>query len=201
MAVGRRGEAILARLGPTSFRSSPDSLSGALSAVGPDIGLRRGFDLLLRSLEEGSPTRARASAEALVGLGGGATPEGDDWLAGAACAVHVLRPAWAPRWFEAILPADLEARTTALSATLLRLAAEGAAMEPVRPLLDFGTEAAGEVGVPALLEVGRSTGRAYASSIGEVLRLLGGTNDAIHQRRREGPRRHPAPGPRYALRR
>jgi hypothetical protein len=71
----------------------------------------------------------------LVGRGAGLTPEGDDVLAGA-CAV--LAAAGRADRAAALLPADLRERTTALSATLLELAVQGAAAAPLHDLVDPG---------------------------------------------------------------
>jgi hypothetical protein len=75
------------------------------------------------------------------------------------------------RWLAALAPADLRDRTTALSATLLALAAEGRIAEPVHPLLDPG-DAHWREALVRLEAVGASTGRAYAVAVGATLRLL-----------------------------
>jgi Protein of unknown function (DUF2877) len=65
-------------------------------------------------------------------------------------------------------------RTTALSVTLLRLAARGLLAEPAGRLLDLGP--AGERDWPAALRrlerLGHGSGRAYAAGIGAAARLL-----------------------------
>jgi len=81
-------------------------------------------------------------------------------LAGALAVAAVLHGPLA-----GVLPADLRARTTKLSATLLELAARGAVMEPVHGLLTPGWRAA----LSRLQHVGHSTGRAYAAGAGAVL--------------------------------
>ena len=64
-----------------------------------------------------------------------------------------------------MLGADLRARTTSLSATLLELAARGMGPEPLQALL------AGEPGaLDRLLRLGHSTGRAYALGASLALR-------------------------------
>jgi Protein of unknown function (DUF2877) len=103
---------------------------------------------------------ARAEAERLIGLGPGLTPEGDDLLAGALAVSAVLHGQ-----LPGVLPDDLRARTTKLSATLLELAARGAVLEPVHGLLTPGWRAA----LTRLQHVGHSTGRAYAAGAGAVL--------------------------------
>lgn len=119
----------------------------ALGAAPPD-------DDLARAVAAGDPDAARAAAAGLVGLGPGLTPEGDDRLAGTA-AVLAAR-GWAPTW----LPGELRRRTSALSATLLELAAAGRVVEPVHGL--FGDR--WRPALERLLAIGGSTGRAYATS-------------------------------------
>jgi Protein of unknown function (DUF2877) len=73
-----------------------------------------------------SPAAAACAADRLVGLGPGLTPSGDDLLAGALAALRLLGGHAA---FTAALADHVSAvagrRTTALSATLLRLAGQG----------------------------------------------------------------------------
>jgi hypothetical protein len=153
--VRRRGEAIL--------RGAPPTPEG-LAAAGVEIAASDGVGALLRALRTGEPP----DAHALLGLGSGLTPEGDDLLAGAAAAVAALEP-WdadtRAAWLAAAAPPDTRARTTALSATLLELAAQGRAIEPLHALLDLHSER----WAPALgrLErLGHSTGRCYAAAVG-----------------------------------
>jgi Protein of unknown function (DUF2877) len=103
---------------------------------------------------------ACAEAERLIGLGPGLTPEGDDLVAGALAISAVLHGE-----LPGVMPNDLRARTTRLSATLLELAARGAVMQPVHELLTPDWRAA----LRRLARVGHSTGRAYAAGAGAVL--------------------------------
>jgi hypothetical protein len=123
----------------------------------------RGLALLRIALEDGDAGAAGEAAAALIGRGPGLTPEGDDLLAGAAIGARALGRAGLA---EALCPPDPEARTTAVSATLLRLAAAGAAPEPVLRLLGGADPAAT---VAELLGLGRSTGRAIAAGLGLAL--------------------------------
>lgn len=106
-----------------------------------------------------------AVAARLCGRGPGLTPEGDDLLAGLALALAARgRPAEAG----ALAPPDLPARTTALAATLLRLAARGHGPEPaVRMLTAMGGERAGAA--RELARLGGSTGAAVARGIATIL--------------------------------
>jgi hypothetical protein len=153
--VRRRGEAIL--------RGAPPTSEG-LAVAGVGIAASEGVGALLRALRTGEPP----DAHALLGLGQGLTPEGDDLLAGAAAAVAALAP-WdadtRAAWLAAVAPPDARARTTALSATLLDLAARGQAIEPVHALLDLEHDRWAPA-LERLERLGHSTGRCYAAAVG-----------------------------------
>lgn len=114
----------------------------------------------------------------LLGRGRGLTPEGDDVLAGAAIGVRALGPAAGldpdavDALARALCPADVGARTSALSATLLRLAAEGAAPEPAHRLIAPGDR---EAALADLRRLGASTGAAIAAGIALAARCLAPT--------------------------
>jgi hypothetical protein len=117
-------------------------------------------DPLALAVATRDPARAAAAARALIGRGPGLTPEGDDRLAATAAVVAAGR--WPEReaWLRAVVPADLRTRTTALSATLLELAARGQVIEPVHGLFGQHWRAA----LARLLRIGHSTGPAYATA-------------------------------------
>ena len=125
--------------------------------------------LLARAVVERDPSLAAAAGAELIGLGPGLTPEGDDVVAGVAAVVasgpwpEALREAW----LGALLGADLRRRTTALSATLLELAASGMGPEPLQALVG-GRMAA----LDRLLRVGHTSGRAYALGAGVALTVV-----------------------------
>jgi len=108
------------------------------------------------------------AAPRLIGRGRGLTPEGDDILAGMAIGLRALgAPAGIPgervsALARALCPPDLRRLTGALSATLLELAVEGAAPEPVHRLLGMGDRAAA---LADLRRLGASTGGAIAAGI------------------------------------
>ena len=106
----------------------------------------------------------RLAGEDLIGRGPGLTPEGDDLVAGCA---GVLAAAGEHDRVAALIGGDLRRRTTALSATLLELAARGMGPEPLQAVL------AGRPGALArLVRLGHTSGRAYARGAAFALTSL-----------------------------
>jgi hypothetical protein len=93
----------------------------------------------------------------LIGRGPGLTPEGDDFVAGLAAVVAAGPSPARDAWVRELIGSDLRRRTTALSATLLELAAAGMGPEPLQSLL-LGRPGS----IEQLLGLGHSSGRAYA---------------------------------------
>jgi hypothetical protein len=142
--------------------------------VPPLRGGREAVAALAEWLAERVPVPSHDPATAgarLLGRGPGLTPEGDDTLAGTAAAARALGPAagLAPaavaELAAVLVPADARARTGALSATLLELAAAGALPEPAHRLVSgAGREAA----LADLRRLGASTGAAIAAGIAMI---------------------------------
>src|SRR6185312_4106896 len=122
-ALAARGAAVLRALG---VADGADGLPA--TALSPP---RAAVAALLAALRAGDPAARLRAARDLVGRGPGLTPEGDDLLAGAATVAAAAGDPLA-------LPPQLRELTTPLSATLLELAAAGAAARPVHALLDLG---------------------------------------------------------------
>jgi hypothetical protein len=152
-ALRERGEAILAALD-----GEPHGLA--------DVGA---------AVQDRDPDAAARAAGRLIGLGGGLTPEGDDVLAATAAVVVAagdavgFAAAERERFVAALVPGDVPTRTTALSATLLALAAEGRIVEPVHRLLDLDAGGGWRAALATLAATGASTGRAYAAAVGMAL--------------------------------
>jgi hypothetical protein len=168
VVVGRDGPLLPNGVVLTGPRASgPVSLAGAevwdpALRVGPDpAGLGRRIAAVVGIDEEllGDPPDVGAR---LIGRGPGLTPEGDDAVAGLAGVMASRNPAWV----DALLGADLRRRTTALSATLLELAARGMGPEPLQALLAGRASA-----LDRLLRMGHTSGRAYAR--GAAVGLMG----------------------------
>jgi Protein of unknown function (DUF2877) len=165
-ALRERGAAIAAALGPWELDAAERG--------------REGLDALGAALRDRDADAAARAAERLLGLGGGLTPEGDDVLAATAAVVAAAGAAFGfagaerERWLAALVPVDVPVRTTALSATLLRLGAEGRIVEPVHRLLDVGArDAAWREALATLEGTGASTGRAYAAAVAGSIEALG----------------------------
>lgn len=131
-----------------------DSLSpGAAAAI---AALRDWLTAALR----GSP-RPPPVLGALIGLGPGLTPSGDDFLCGVMATLHYLdRGAVAWRLAEAVLPAAA-AETNLISAAYLRCAAEGEASELLfRVLSSIATGGNGrlEASLDEIHRVGHTSG-------------------------------------------
>jgi hypothetical protein len=91
------------------------------------------LEALATAIEDGQPARTTAAAQALIGLGPGLTPSGDDVLTGVAAALHAVGHPCAGSLAEAL--EDLDARTTFVAAAMLRHAARGDVAERTHRLL------------------------------------------------------------------
>ena len=166
--------------GPEVLARRGAALEAALAA-GPDPEAAALMARLLGAVRERDPALAAGAARGLLGRGPGLTPEGDDLVAAVAGTLAVLGPAagWDRPVLAGFLAALVEparARTTALSATLLELAALGQLAEPAGRLLDLSPD--GEAAWPAALarleRLGHGSGRAYAAGIAATTSLLAG---------------------------
>ena len=188
-AVAARGAALLRALGAEAeahalVRHLVRELGRIGLATADDPEGAAGLTWLFRGIRERDPEPAAAGARELLGRGSGLTPEGDDLLAGVAGTLAVLGPATGMgrsflRGVLAGLVDPARARTTALSATLLELAAHGLLAEPAGRLLDLSP--AGERAWPAALarlrRLGHGSGRAYATGIAAACLLAGAAGD------------------------
>jgi hypothetical protein len=125
-------------------------------------------------------------AYALVGIGEGFTPEGDDTLVGILAALDLVREISSSaqevrRDLVDSLDRQLDAGTPRASAQMVRAAAAGRYAEPVLDLLDAiaraaeGTERASDLSpeADALLALGHTSGAATLRGIRAVLERLG----------------------------
>ena len=177
-SLARRGTALLRALG-ASPAELVDELARRDLPTAADPAGAAALELLFRAVRERDPEPAARAARELLGRGPGLTPEGDDLLAAVAGTLAVLGTA--AGWDRPILAGTLAAlvaqapaRTTALSATLLELAARGRLAEPAGRLLDLdpGGEAAWPAALARLERLGHGSGRAYAAGIAATTSLL-----------------------------
>ena len=160
----------------------PQALVRELAQVGlptaVEPGGATGLAMLFEAVRARDPGSAAGATRELLGRGPGLTPEGDDLLAAVAGTVAVLGPATGVDGpslaaLKAAL-APIPGRTSALSATLLRLAAERRLAEPVGRLLDL--DPAAETAWPAALSrlerLGHGSGRAYAAGVAAAASML-----------------------------
>lgn len=126
-----------------------------------------------------------AVVERLLGWGGGSTPAGDDVLAGWIATVVVLGPGSGPAGVTGDLVATVRARapgaTTALSATLLDAAGDGAVARPAARVLERLAGPAGDAddavwaALSGLATVGHTSGRDLACGmLGAAAHLVAG---------------------------
>ncbi|MBA8953595.1 DUF2877 domain-containing protein [Actinomadura namibiensis] len=130
--------------------------------------------LLAGCCAAGDLAGAVEAAERVVGLGPGLTPSGDDVLAGLLVTLRLLghavpggrRAVWLADWLGAAVTADADARTTAVSATLLHCAAAGETASEVAAVLRAaaGREEASPA-VRRLLAVGHTSGADLAEGV------------------------------------
>ena len=164
--MARRGRALLGALGHDA-----DPMK-AIAKARPELVAGQGLEgvrSLHAALGDGRPEAAADAARILTGRGPGLTPDGDDLLAAAIAATIAFEnpsgrsPVAATNLRSALLVPDLAQRTGALSASLLRHAAEGQVMDPVRSLLDLRAErATWERALTRLERIGHGTGGTYA---------------------------------------
>jgi Protein of unknown function (DUF2877) len=184
-AVAHRGASLLHALGtpPDPGRVvGPQALVRELARVGlptaAEAGGATALTLLFEAVRARDPGAAAGAARELLGRGPGLTPEGDDLLAAVAGTLAVLGPATGVDGppLAALLAAlaPIPGRTSALSATLLGLAAERRLTEPVGRLLDLdpATETAWPAALSRLERLGHGSGRAYAAGVAGAASLL-----------------------------
>ena len=181
-AIAGRAAALRGAVGAVDSHGKSPPERATLPLRGPQqpgVGVNGALDPLFQAVRGRDPALAAGAARGLLGRGPGLTPEGDDLLAAVAGTLAVLGPA--AGWDRPVLAGFLAAlvepareRTTALSATLLELAAQGRLAEPAGRLLDLSPD--GEAAWPAALarleRLGHGSGRAYAAGIAATTGLL-----------------------------
>lgn len=135
-------------------RRRADQEAGGLTQ---ELYRRLGRELagLRKAVGEGDRAELQRRCEAMIGLGQGLTPTGDDMLLGALSALHMYRPERAALLAEPLRP--LLSRTNDISRSYLWQALEGRAATPVIQALE-GLASGDRRGAGVLLGVGHSSG-------------------------------------------
>jgi hypothetical protein len=147
----------------------PRGLGTLLAGSGPDFplaGARPLAEALAEAVREGAVESVGRAAHALVGLGPGLTPSGDDYVAGMLFAMRLLAaadPSLAPREaaIRAAILRTVPGRTNRISAALLTDAAEGLGFARMHALCDAlaaGQAAAALDAARQLSMIGHSSG-------------------------------------------
>ena len=181
--VSRRGRGLLrnCRVPPAT------DVAGLLRSLAATAGLkvisdeggRGGVGMLLEALRSRDRGRAARAAEALLGRGGGLTPEADDLIGATVAATFAFGAACRftgrarAEFVDALVPGDLRIRTNSLSATLVELAATRRVVEPVQQIVDLSLPPdRWRRHLRRLISIGHSTGRAWAIGCGIAALLL-----------------------------
>jgi hypothetical protein len=156
-----------------------EALGAALAATAPahdpavERALAAAATQLRAALGSGDDQRAAAAADAVLGLGPGLTPSGDDLLAGLLVTCHGLQGVPGAASLGRHVARRAPARTTALSAALLACAVTGAAAPPALDLVDA---VAGRRPLPpalrSMLAVGHTSGHDTARGVHLAALLL-----------------------------
>ena len=153
-------------------------LAGELPPFPLDLAVARVHGLA-SAYRDGDPPAVYQASRALLGLGGGLTPSGDD-LAGGALFGRILVAADAAPW-RAIgerLAADAQHASHAISAALLADLVAGASFAPLHALADAlaaGDDAAASEAARSLVALGHSSG--WDMLVGLVLGVTGAMTD------------------------
>ena len=131
--------------------------------------LQRLSTQLCEALSNRDREAARLHGRALLGLGPGLTPSGDDFLLGLFAVLHIDgSPCARLRGLCTDIVEDLEHRTNAISAAALTAAAQGRVRETIDTLLSAlmtGDEATVRRALDRVLRIGSTSGRDIVSGI------------------------------------
>ena len=147
-----------------STGGAPSTLACATVAT-----LERQADLLCAALCRGDLAAASAHGRAMIGMGPGLTPSGDDFLVGLFAVLQLPgNPAYCREDFCVAAIADIERRTNAISAAALKAAARGRVRESIQSLLGelmAGTREGVTTALAPVLAIGSTSGADIVAGI------------------------------------
>ncbi len=142
-----------------------ESICPKFISADPILVLAQPFVLeIARAYLENQPSRISQISDALIGLGAGLTPSGDDFLGGLLFAINIFQAAYPDSNFiNHAIPIEIyRSRTHLISFTLLQDLANGHAIEPLHRLINglLGGKSPERIypSVSQLVQVGHSTG-------------------------------------------
>ncbi len=142
-----------------------ESISPSLALTDPVLRFARPLVLdMARACLNRQPNRISKNANALIGLGAGLTPSGDDFLGGWLFAVKTLQVAYPGLNFSPYhIPIEIyRSRTHVISFTLLKDLASGQAIAPLHYIVNglLTAEPLNSIDsfIPQLTQIGHSTG-------------------------------------------
>ena len=126
------------------------------------------------AIRDRDPRALALASRALMGLGEGLTPAGDDWLVGALAALHRLDQRWA---FEdghlaSVLVGEAAARTTTIGAAFLAHALAGEFSEPARDLMTADSLPCARAAAARLSGMGATSGADTLAGMRATVQML-----------------------------
>jgi hypothetical protein len=172
--------------------ASPEATTLLTDAASCDHAQLQRVKALISAVGQPDPNRAAAAVDSLVGFGPGLTPAGDDALCGVLLTLHALGATRKIDWLRQLLTPRL-ARTTCLSASLLRAAAAGYAVPEVARLITQAVEPQPSpcqlhVDLASVLTIGHTSGHAIVAGIAATLAHCAATSPALSFRAGRRPR-------------
>ena len=160
--------------GPVALSAQAPAEPQCAQALGSGAG-RRAREALERGIAEKDLGTFADAAWALIGLGEGLTPAGDDCVLGALAAIHRRAPAWLTgnRYQRDRLLDAAGHRTTDVARDFLLEALDGRFAEPVLALLTAPSSGRAESAARELLAMGATSGADTLCGIRLGCRALG----------------------------
>ncbi len=160
---------VRARIGRPPLGGAPSAQGESPLASGMTAMLELRARMVCAALSRRDLSAACAHAQAMVGLGPGLTPSGDDFLVGLFAVLQLPgNPAHCHESFCMAVIADVERHTNAISAAALKAAARGQVRECIQALLGelmTGTPEAVAAALAPVLAIGSTSGADIVAGI------------------------------------